>query len=123
MFKNRSSHQKRFPGKRSYFLKRALLSALLMSGFYSGNVIAYAENSSAVSKTTEGNDIAYSYVLQDVLVWGNRWDSISVGQTSEDLPGGYISQGARLGFLGETSILKTPFTQFSFTEKSNSGLR
>ena len=118
MFKNRSSHQKRFPGKRSYFLKRALLSALLMSGFYSGNVIAYAENSSAVSKTTEGNDIAYSYVLQDVLVWGNRWDSISVGQTSEDLPGGYISQGARLGFLGETNILKTPFTQFSFTEKA-----
>lgn len=118
MFKNRSSHQKRFPGKRSYFLKRALLSALLMSGFYSGNVIAYAENSSAVSKTTEGNDIAYSYVLQDVLVWGNRWNSISVGQTSEDMPGGYISQGARLGFLGETNILKTPFTQFSFTEKA-----
>lgn len=118
MFKNRSSHQKGFSGKRNYFLKRALLSAILISGFYSHNAIAYAENSSAVSKTTEESDIAYSYVLQDVLVWGNRWNSISVGQTSEDMPGGYISQGARLGFLGETNILKTPFTQFSFTEKA-----
>lgn len=118
MFKNRSSHQKGFSGKRNYFLKRALLSTILISGFYSYNAIAYAENSSAVSKTTEESDIAYSYVLQDVLVWGNRWNSISVGQTSEDMPGGYISQGARLGFLGETNILKTPFTQFSFTEKA-----
>lgn len=118
MFKNRSSHQKGFSGKRNYFLKRALLSTILISGFYSHNAIAYAENSSAVSKTTEESDIAYSYVLQDVLVWGNRWNSISVGQTSEDMPGGYISQGARLGFLGETNILKTPFTQFSFTEKA-----
>lgn len=118
MFKNRSSHQKGFSGKRNYFLKRALLSTILISGFYSHNAIAYAENSSAVSKTTEESDIAYSYVFQDVLVWGNRWNSISVGQTSEDMPGGYISQGARLGFLGETNILKTPFTQFSFTEKA-----
>lgn len=106
MLTDKGSRPQNFPDKKKRFPKCTLLTAILLTGLSWGNAApAYAEPSSSMTKTTEENDIAYSYVLQDVLVWGNRWDSISVGQTSEDLPGGYISQGARLGFLGETSIL------------------
>lgn len=115
---NNEAQPKIFLPQKQRFPKRTVLTVMVLTGLYFGNAAAYAAAASFPPKTAEENDIAYSYVLQDVLVWGNRWDSISVGQTSEDLPGGYISQGARLGFLGETSILKTPFTQFSFTEKA-----
>ena len=118
MLKNNEARPKIFLPQKQRFPKRTILTVMVLTGLYFGNAAAYAAAASSPPKTAEENDIAYSYVLQDVLVWGNRWDSISVGQTSEDLPGGYISQGARLGFLGETSILKTPFTQFSFTEKA-----
>lgn len=118
MLKNNEARPKIFLPQKQRFPKRTVLTVMVLTGLYLGNAAAYAAAASSPPKTAEENDIAYSYVLQDVLVWGNRWDSISVGQTSEDLPGGYISQGARLGFLGETSILKTPFTQFSFTEKA-----
>ena len=118
MLKNNEARPKIFLPQKQRFPKRTVLTVMVLTGLYFGNAAAYAAAASSPPKTAEENDIAYSYVLQDVLVWGNRWDSISVGQTSEDLPGGYISQGARLGFLGETSILKTPFTQFSFTEKA-----
>ena len=118
MLKNNEAQPKIFLPQKQRFPKRTVLTVMVLTGLYLGNAAAYAAAASSPPKTAEENDIAYSYVLQDVLVWGNRWDSISVGQTSEDLPGGYISQGARLGFLGETSILKTPFTQFSFTEKA-----
>ena len=118
MLKNNEARPKIFLPQKQRFPKRTVLTVMILTGLYFGNAAAYAAAASSPPNTAEENDIAYSYVLQDVLVWGNRWDSISVGQTSEDLPGGYISQGARLGFLGETSILKTPFTQFSFTEKA-----
>ena len=118
MLKNNEARPKIFLPQKQRFPKRTVLTVMVLTGLYFGNAAAYAAAASSPPKTAEENDIAYSYVLQDVLVWGNRWDSISVGQTSEDLPGGYISQGARLGFLGETSILRTPFTQFSFTEKA-----
>lgn len=118
MLKNNEAQPKIFLPQKQRFPKRTVLTVMVLTGLYLGNAAAYAAAASSPPKTAEENDIAYSYVLQDVLVWGNRWDSISVGQTSEDLPGGYISQGARLGFLGETSILRTPFTQFSFTEKA-----
>lgn len=59
-----------------------------------------------------------SSVMDEVIVWGNKNHGVSIGEMPQDLAGGYISDGANLGYLGVTNTLKTPFTQVSFTEKT-----
>lgn len=56
--------------------------------------------------------------MDEVIVWGNKNHGVSIGEMPQDLAGGYISDGANLGYLGVTNTLKTPFTQVSFTEKT-----
>lgn len=84
--------------------KNSSMAAVIALTVFGGVPFAYAN--------------APTTTLNEVIVLGNRPNVVGIGEKVEDLPGGYISQGANLGFLGVTDVRKTPFTQISFTEKS-----
>lgn len=44
-----------------------------------------------------------SSVMDEVIVWGNKNHGVSIGEMPQDLAGGYISDGANLGYLGVTN--------------------
>lgn len=65
-----------------------------------------------------GVSSAYNQTLDEVIVLGNRPNQVGIGEQPGTLDGGYQSNGSNLGFLGLTDVMKTPFTQVGFTEKT-----
>ena len=68
MLENNEAQPKIFLPQKQRFPKRTVLTVMVLTGLYFGNAAAYAAAASSPPKTAEENDIAYSYVLQDVLV-------------------------------------------------------
>lgn len=77
---------------------------------------------SASAQVAEGGaaGAAGTVQLDDIVVQGERGQppaSGTVGQPPRPYAGGQVGSGARLGMLGNRSVLETPFNITSFTEK------
>jgi len=58
------------------------------------------------------------YQLDGIVVMGNRENQVEVGQPVSVNPDGYTTKGVSMGYLGMTDVMKSPFTQTGFAEKT-----
>lgn len=81
--------------------------AMAVAGTFFGSAFLMADGFAAEKMAGAGGDALDSYSIEDVVVTGDR----------DTMPGGLIGRQARVGVLGEKSVMDIPWSEISMTER------
>ena len=81
--------------------------AMAVAGTFFGSAFLMADGFAAEKMAGAGGDALDSYSIEDVVVTGDR----------DTMPGGLIGRQARVGVLGEKSVMDIPWSEMSMTER------
>lgn len=97
--------------------KKHLLTAAILctvAGFMPACVYAEEEPAAAETATSDSEKSVPKYEMEKVVVEGE----MDKKDSSDTLPGGFVSKSGSVGFLGEKNVMDTPFTQTTLTNKT-----
>ncbi|WP_246780540.1 TonB-dependent siderophore receptor [Rhizobium sp. AQ_MP] len=107
---SRRTHSRSLKTRRRSII--ASVSLLAMSA-----VAAHGQNANGGSNSSGSGDTQLAPIVVTGTAAGQPPATGTVGQPPEVYAGGQVAKGARLGALGNKSVLKTPFSITAFTAK------
>lgn len=110
MHMSRRTHSRSLKTRRRSII--ASVSLLAMSA-----VAAHGQNANGGSNSSGSGDTQLAPIVVTGTAAGQPPATGTVGQPPEVYAGGQVAKGARLGALGNKSVLKTPFSITAFTAK------